>query len=161
MATVSDTSDATHAVRRRPPSSTNSRSSGRAATRELQANEWATGSSTCWYTATNLREASFSLRSVRDDPAGNALKPYRPTVLGVVEFSQASSSESGMGDATAVRLWYTANGGNEWARSSRTKGGHDSRTLHRRCDRGGRYQRGSSRRRRRPPGTLRNRRAQM
>src|ERR1700694_275253 len=111
MATASEISDATHAVRRRPPSSTNNRNSGRAATRELQASEWATGSRTCWYTATNLREAWFSWRSVKDYPAGRTPKPSDPTVLVAVKFPEASSSESGMGDATAVRLCYTVNGG--------------------------------------------------
>src|SRR6185312_3974061 len=50
MATAREISDATHAVTLRTPSRTKSSSRGIAATSELHAREWATGSRTCWYT---------------------------------------------------------------------------------------------------------------
>ena len=51
MATAREISDATHAVTLRTPRRMNSSSRGIAATSELHAREWATGSRTCWYTS--------------------------------------------------------------------------------------------------------------
>src|ERR1700750_72414 len=51
MAAANEISDATQAVTLKTPSRMNSRTRGIAATSELHAREWATGSRTCWYTS--------------------------------------------------------------------------------------------------------------